>query len=175
MKHALWLVGFGLVLCLLPSGEASGDGGTVRLKESTGPFVITIFTAPEPLRVGVADLSVLVQAQGDGEPILDAQVSIRLSLPAPSVRVGEAITTQASHAQATNKLLYAAAIDLPAPGTAMLRVDVRRGAEMTVSCALPIAPGPPPFAAVWKYLVIPPAVILVFGLHQWLVRRLDCA
>jgi hypothetical protein len=171
MKHAAWLGTCGLVVCLLLSGKASGDGGTVRLKDSTGPFVVTIFTAPEPLRVGVADLSVLVQGRDNGEPILDAQVSIRLSLPASSVGVGETIAVQATHAQAINKLLYAAAIDLPAAGKATLRVDVRRGAEVTVSCALPIAPGPPPFAAVWKYLVMPPAVILVFVLHQWLVRR----
>ncbi len=150
---------------MLWCGAAHGDGGTVRLKETSRPFVITVFTAPEPLRAGPADVSVLVQERG--EPILDAEVSIALWSEASSV-----FTAEATHAQATNKLLYAAAIDLPAPGTWMLRVDVRHGSDNAeLSTDLSVSPGAPPLHAIWIYLLVPPAAILLFALHQWRAGR----
>src|SRR5262245_15441275 len=53
-------------------------GGEVRLTEKAGPFVITVFSDPTPLRVGPVDLSVMVQDGDSGRPILDAEVTVRL-------------------------------------------------------------------------------------------------
>ena len=49
------------------------DGGAVQFRRQTGPVIITLFSAPVPLRAGPADLSVLVQNARDGSPILNAK------------------------------------------------------------------------------------------------------
>ena len=47
-----------------------------RVKQA-GPFIVSIFTAPEPLRAGPVDVSVLVQSSG-GAVLTDAVVDILL-------------------------------------------------------------------------------------------------
>jgi len=165
-----------VILCaltlVLRSAPAYGDGGTVRLMEASGRYLITVFTAPQPLRVGRADVSVLVQDRERGEPILDAEVSFKLSLPATTEGSAVAITSAATHAQTTNQLLYAAGVDLPLPGDWDLQVNLRH-ADDTVELRtnLAVAPPAPPLQAIWFYLLIPPAAIGLFALHQWRARQ----
>src|SRR5690348_13159534 len=87
-----------------------GDGGTLVFKKQAGPLTISIFGSPQPLRVGRADLSVMVQQTNDRSTILDATVKLHLSRSA----AGEIsdIFAPATHANATNKLLYAARVNL---------------------------------------------------------------
>jgi hypothetical protein len=160
-----------LALLLVPVA-ASADGGAVLLQETSGPFVITVFTGPPPLRIGVVDVSVLVQDRAEGSPILDADVTIQLSPPAASNGSEAPITVAATHAQATNKLFYAALVELAVPGIWKLRVDVRQGnAAANLGAPLPIASSLPTLYAIWPYLVLPPAALALFALHQWLVRQ----
>jgi hypothetical protein len=167
-ERRLWFcVVLPAAVLLAAATTAWGDGGVVRLKQVAGPFIITIFTAPTPLRAGTVDLSVLVQRGTDEEPVLDAQVTMMLS----AVN-GAIISAAATHEQATNKLLYAALLNLPAPGTWQLQVAVRRAPESaSVSCELRAAPPSPPLLAYWPYLALPPVVIGLFVVHQWLSRR----
>jgi hypothetical protein len=156
------------LLCLLLAAVAYADGGTVRIDEDAGPFRVAVMSAPEPLSVGAADLSVLVQRRGDGSPLLDAEVDLRLDGPAP----GAPIEVRASREQATNQLLQAAAVMLPAAGTWRLRVSVRQGGDaVEVAGALPVAPAPPRLQGVWPYLALPPVVVACFALREWLARR----
>jgi hypothetical protein len=150
---------------LLAAASARGDGGVLRLSQPAGPFEISIFTAPTPLRVGAADVSVMVLARPDREPVLDAQVRVLL-------RAGNLErTVAATRAAATNKLLYAAAVDIPAAGQWTLAVHVVSPAgEADVSCAVDVAPPRPPFAAFWPYLVLPAVAVALFAVHQWLKR-----
>ncbi len=60
---------------------AKGDGGVIRLRETQGPFSVTVFTSPEAAAGGLADLSVLVQGSESGKVVLDADVSFTLSPP----------------------------------------------------------------------------------------------
>jgi hypothetical protein len=143
---------------------ASADGGVVRLREASGPFLISIFTASDPLRDGPLDLSVLVQDQVSGETILDATVDIAIQ-PLDSDR--PPFLTRATHEQATNKLLQAAMVNVPAAGRWRVRVEVRRGPdEGTVATELQLAPLPPKLVAIWPYLLLPPVAIAAFALHQ---------
>ena len=68
----------------LVSGPAWGDGGTLRVMEPSGTFVVGVFSTPEPLRVAPADLSVLVLERTGGNPVLDASVSMEVRPPAGS-------------------------------------------------------------------------------------------
>src|SRR5262249_33385867 len=58
---------------------ARGDGGAVCMSGRQGSYVITVFSAPTPLRAGPIDISVLVQDARSGDPVTEAQVSVRLT------------------------------------------------------------------------------------------------
>lgn len=141
------------------------DGGAVLSRQESSPFVITVFAAPVPLRSGPIDLTVLIQRRAALEPVLDANVSIQLD--------GDSeITATASRSQAQNKLLYAAALNLPHPGTWKYTVAVKSPAgQAAISGAFQAAEPAPPLAAYTFYLAIPPVLIAIFLLHQWLLRR----
>jgi len=156
------------LLCVLAADLARADGGAVRIEAEAAPFRITVMSAPEPLRVGAADLSVLVQRLEGGPPALDAKVELRLDGPAqePPIQV------RATREQATNKLLYAAAVTFPAAGTWTLRATVRQGGDaVEVAGELPVVGPPPRLWTLWPYLAFPPAVVAGFALREWLRRR----
>jgi hypothetical protein len=147
---------------------ARGDGGVVQFNGPAGPFDVAVFTAPTPLRAGPVDISVLIRERTDQRPILDAEVVLQL---VPANATGPAITAAATREQATNKLLYAALVDLPAPGAWNMRVTVRHGAAAaTVAQHLEAARALPPLLAFWPYLAMPPVCIALFILHQRLSR-----
>lgn len=156
------------VLAVLALPAAAGaDGGLVRLSQAAGPFTITVFTAPTPLRAGAIDVSVLVQRAGGGEVVDDAAVTVTLRGGS-----GATITAAATRAQATNKLLYAALLDLPAAGAWEVAVEVQaRGATAAVAFPVTAAPPLPPWRAYWPYFLLPFAGIGLYALHQWLVLR----
>jgi hypothetical protein len=147
------------VIVFLAAGLAAADGGRVRLTQNAGPFTITVFTAPEPLTSGPADISVLVQDQGDGRVLLDAAVVLELRAPGASsfqripARVG------------TNRLLKACLVRLETEGVWDASIVVRRGeSEARVALTLPVAAAPSPLDAVWPLLLIPPlAAVWLFG------------
>jgi hypothetical protein len=156
-------------LALLVATRALGDGGAVQVRQADGPFLVTVFTAPTPLRAGSVDIGVLVQTGDGNQPVLDAEVSVTLTSSSDGTAT---IHATATRQQATNKLLYAAAVNLPFTGSWDARVTVRReqevaevGGQVTVAAALP------PLFSHWPYLAFPPGAVLIFTLHQWLRSR----
>jgi hypothetical protein len=148
---------------------ARADGGTVRLSERQGQYRLTVFTAPTPLRAGTVDVSVLVQDATTGEPASDVQVMVQaVARGSPALAMHHPATTEA----ATNKLYYAATFDMPEPGWYALTVSVAgaRG-EAQVHLELEAADPLPAWLALWPWVVWPIIVILLFGIHQVLVRR----
>jgi hypothetical protein len=146
------------------------DGGAVLSRQDSGPFVITVFGAPVPLRAGPIDMTVMVQARDTLQPVLDADVSIRLDGASP-------IEAVASRSQAQNKLLYAATFDLPRPGDWKYTVSVQNAAGQAATSGELETGQPDPMQSAawfnqgWFYLAIPPLLIAIFVLHQWLARR----
>jgi RsiW-degrading membrane proteinase PrsW (M82 family) len=159
-----------LALVVLAPAPASGDGGTVRLVERSGGFVITVFSAPEPLRVGPADLSVLVQDEADAAPVLDARISLEAVPPAGAAGV---VRLEATRAHATNKLLYATPFTPELPGAWTLGVRVQRGTDVAEArTVLPVGPARSGLWSLWPYLALPPAAVALYALAAWLsVRR----
>jgi hypothetical protein len=150
------------------------DGGVVLSRQESGPFAITVFAAPVPIRAGPIDVTVLVQTRDALEPVLDANVSILL----------DGVTQIATRSQAQNKLLYAATLNLPHPGERKYTVCVKAvhatfsrvnateaACTVTISGSFQVAGPAPPLAAYAFYLAIPPVFIAIFVLHQWLSRR----
>ena len=157
-----------LAVLTLPAATLA-DGGLVRVSQVAGPFTVSVFTSPTPLRVGPVDISVLVQDAANGDVLDDATVTITLRARDDA---STPLSAAATRAQATNKLLYAALVPLPAAGAWEIEVAVAwRGASAALSFAVDADPPLPPWRAYWPYLTLPLAGIAVYALHQWLTLR----
>lgn len=142
------------------------DGGTLQFRKPAGPFTVTLFSMPVPLRVGAADLSVLVQ-DWQNNALVDGSVTLRIS------RAGEKDTVEkATTQQATNKLLYAATIELQRAGKWHIQIRVLRGGVSgTAEGEIDVLPEEPPLETFWFYFAVVPIGIFLFALNQWLKRQ----
>jgi hypothetical protein len=140
------------------------DGGIVQFQKQAGGFFVTVFSAPVPLRVGVADLSVRVQRGDDRSDVLDCDVMLQLSKPgANNIRVA------GTRAQATNKLLYSAHPALQQAGKWNLTVEIKvRGDKVHVNGYIPVLPELSPSIAYWPYFAVVPLAVALFAVNQWL-------
>uniref|UniRef100_Q01PC4 YtkA-like domain-containing protein n=1 Tax=Solibacter usitatus (strain Ellin6076) TaxID=234267 RepID=Q01PC4_SOLUE len=155
-----------LIVATICCPAANADGGTVRLREASGPFIVTIFTGLEPLRAGPIDTSVLVQDRETGRVLLDANVNIAFQ---PASGTSHRLLTRATHVQAGNKLLQAVLIDLPVPGWWTIQVFVRRNLEETMfATRVLVMPAASRLTAIWQFLALPPLAVVLFALHQML-------
>jgi hypothetical protein len=161
------LHGFAALSCLATIIFA--DGGTLQFHKEAGPFDVTLFSSPTPLRAGRADLSVMVQKTADRSSVQDAKVMLRLK---KSERGNvEEVIAPATQANATNKLLYAANVNLPSAGTWRVEVEVSaNGVAASASGELTVLPPQAPAATYWGYFALVPFVILLFVFNRWLKR-----
>jgi len=163
---------FLLSACLLVSLSpcpARADGGTLCLLQRAGGYQVAVFSSPTPLRAGPVDISVLVQDASTGEQVPKARVMVRLTLRGAS---GAVLQHQATTEAATNKLFHAAKFDLPGAGRwdVDVRIDGPLGAAR-VRCELEAAEPLPRWREVWPWVGWPILVVVLFCLHQLLVRR----
>ena len=112
-----------LALTLASPALAHG-GGVVQLANAeAGPYLVSVWTQPDPPKVGTWHVTVAVvepSAPGEtGDPVLDAAVTIRL---VSMEQNGETLTAPATRQGATNKLFYEADLELPTEG--QWRVEV---------------------------------------------------
>jgi hypothetical protein len=143
------------------------DGGTLQFRKQAGPYIVTVFTAPVPLRAGIADVSVMVQDGQDNSPVLDANVSIQLSKTDEQI-----IDAKATSSQATNKLLYASSVEFPGPGRWRLTVRVARGgAGGETAGDIAVLPEEAPLITYWIYFAVVPLGVTLFALNQWLKKK----
>lgn len=182
------------LLTALSPQLAKGDGGVVLLHEAKGPFSVTVFVVPEMTPGGLTDVSVLVQSRTNGDVVLDASVEFSIEpardltttaesepvcgassafLPAASpVRGSSPEFVPGSREQASNKLLYAAGLNLGCKGDCRLHVYVsRRTDKAQFVCLIPVIQAPANAAGLWPYLLIPPIAIAVFAMNQKLRRH----
>jgi hypothetical protein len=161
---------FGRLAAVLALGiwaaAAYGDGGTMLLHQDAGPFTITLFATPQPLRVGTADLSVMVQDRSSQEVLLDPAIDLTVAEGASQD------TVRLARGQASNRLLQAATVHFSKAGKWRLMLVVRRGkdtASLSTECA--VEPGRSRAMLVWFYVLLPIGIVLLFVLHQWLKLR----
>jgi hypothetical protein len=155
-------------LVTLSPCHARADGGTVRLSQRAGGYQITVFTEPTPFRAGPVDVSVLVQDAATKKALPEAQVTVRAApLGRGRAPVPYAATTEA----ATNKLLHAALFQLEEAGWWELEVIVQGPlGQGQVRCEVEAAEPWPRWLAFWPWVSWPALVVLLFGVHQLLVR-----
>lgn len=120
-----WACVFICLVWMLAAAPVQANGGKVQIgNQMAGPYQITVFTDPTPIRVGVVDVSVAVQKAGSTEMVQDARVTVTTE---PLGRSGAGGVYVATHERATNKLFYAADVEVPAAGRYAVTVDVRSG------------------------------------------------
>ena len=142
------------------------DGGVVLWQRTTGPFTVTLFSTEATLRPGPADISILLERPGGHTPVMDAQVFIELEHEA-----GAIINAEATHSQARNKLLYCSLINLPEAGRWKMRLNVSRGDERAEARGkLTVARPQPILVAYWELISLPPVIMILFIINQWLRR-----
>jgi hypothetical protein len=154
---------------LHPSSFLRADGGALRLSEQQAGYRITVFTAPNPLRAGPVDVSVLVQDAATGEAVPEATVAVQAT---PWGRPGAAVRVPATSEAATNKLLRAALFELPEPGRWQIEVEVEgKGGLARVRFEAEAGEPLPRWLALWPWFTWPILIVMLFGIHQALGRR----
>ncbi len=171
MRHARpaypFVLSSAILACCVSSAWA--DGGTVRTSVRKGIWQITAFTSPTPLRAGTIDVSVLVQDAKTGQ--FDPNIRVRVwaeSRNEPRLAVTERATKEA----ATNKLLFAAVFELPEPGWWNFRIEIDgHGESEAVAFELEAGEPLPRWMSLTGWIAWPAVALLVFAVHQVLVRR----
>ncbi len=106
---------------LMVASPLLANGGTVRIsREVVGPYMVSVFTSPTPLRTGEVDVSVLVQDTAR-QSVLDVPVTVE------AVAIGfdaAPIRHTATRRQATNRLFKAAKFDIVGAGDWELKIHV---------------------------------------------------
>jgi hypothetical protein len=158
------------VAMTLASRPALADGGALQFQQQASGYVISLFGSPAPLRVGPADLSVMVQDVKQHATILNAHVVVHVSTVV-SHEIRE-VVVPATRTQASNKLLYATSLTFPSPGDWNATVDVAvNGETVSVSGKLHVLPERAPLAEFWPFFLAIPVLIALFSLNQWLKGR----
>jgi hypothetical protein len=146
------------------------DGGSLVLRKQVGRLTISIFSAPQPLRVGSADLSVMVQETNDRSTILDATVKIHL-IKSRSDGISD-VSEPATHANADNKLLYAARVNLPSSGAWRVVADIKseKGSGQ-IEGEINVLDQQPAIISYWADFALVPLIVLLFVINRWLKRN----
>lgn len=157
-----------LFLLLIPTGRAFADGGRLRFNKPAGPFMVTLFTTPDPLTKGRADFSVAIERPDTTGLIQNADVTFILT---PQNDPQHRIVLHASHSQATSRFLQAANFNLPSAGAWRIDVIVREGSE-SGQCSGKFHVYKQDLATserAWQIAFVP-ILVLLFFLHQWRKR-----
>jgi hypothetical protein len=120
-----------LLLAVLIAGLAgplsvAPNGGTVRVaKAPVGPYLVSVWSQPDPARVGRLDVSVAVMRPATEEALLDARVALTAERAGAG---GGAATVTLVPGAGGNPLYYHRLVEIPAPGRWRLTVAVEGAA-----------------------------------------------
>jgi hypothetical protein len=146
------------------------DGGTVVFHKPAGDFDVTVFSKSEAVRAGLNDLSVMVQRH-DNSTVMDATVLLHLEKTQTSGEIVR-LTSIARHANATNKTLYAASVNIPSTGLWRLQTDITVGAHSgSAKGGLDVMAPLPPVVNYWPYVAMVPALAVAFIINRKLRAR----
>lgn len=125
---ALTWLGLAVILLFVPRSVQAHGGGTPQLiNAQAGPYWMSVWTDPDPIRVGEFHVTVAVSeapkpgasTREAGDLVLDAAVLVRME---PVSQSGATLVAAATRDNAVNKLFYEADLTLPAEG--QWRVDI---------------------------------------------------
>jgi len=150
LSFVVWFAVAGISLAALAGRPSDDDDQALRMRASSGPFAVAVFTAPGDLPAGSNSFSVVVQDSETQRVLPEAIVE----LTARSAGGGREAAAVRAGPDDSNKLLQSGELDLPA-GDWSLLIKVRRGAN-TADFALPLKVVKPKggFALPWPWRVL---------------------
>ncbi|UUO06953.1 hypothetical protein M4951_01260 [Blastopirellula sp. J2-11] len=154
-----------LAICIAAANVVLADGGKVQLRREIGPYQVTIFTSPTPLRAGPIDLSVMVQNSAR-EIVQDVQIDFQLTSES-----GEILLQHASQATATNKLLQSAKLMLPESGVWQVHTTIVGEASADLDFEISAAEAHSDWTTAGWMLLLPVALVALFVMRERLVRE----
>ena len=104
--------------------HANADGGRLLRTVKSGDWRVSIFAAPDPPRVGLVDVGVLLQNDSTGAVVSNAEIIVTLRTIEPLDGTPVAESAAATPDQSTNKLLQSALLELPRAGDWQGAIDV---------------------------------------------------
>ena len=120
-RIATLFVGAITVLMIVGPTVAHG-GGTLQLSDAlAGPYRLTVWSSPEPVRMGELHVTVGV-GDTNGLSVLDASVLVIITPPNGS---GKPFSDDATTSQSANKFNYEVDFVLTSPGIHEITVEVR--------------------------------------------------
>lgn len=150
-------------------GEAHGIGTPVKINVPSGPYLLSIWTDPEPLRVDETHVTVAVMWPETQEPIVaGVEVLVQLQSATDPIMTQTAV---ASPDNSANRLLYAAIFtDLPEPGQwqGIVTVVGSDGPGEDIPFSVEVLP-PQPIN--WLRYGIIGLLILMLGWFIWSARK----
>ena len=143
---------------------AWADGPHIAFHAVQGSYAVTLFSAPDPLVAGPAELNLLVQNAADGSLVSPAEASGELELP------GHAPVHFAFQpGGAANGQLPGATIPLPDAGSyeLLIALHVAGSDPLRFAGILPVAANHGRRNTVVLAVVLPGAFILLFLINQY--------
>jgi hypothetical protein len=148
---------------------AHADSAHLLTRQVAGPLVISVFTTPDVLAVGPAEVSVLVEQVFPAQVLLDADVSLDLTCRA---HCAPSLHARLAHPGGTNQLLQVAEVSLPGPGIWDAVIAVReQGREARVGAQLVVAPHSSRRGSIWLFALLPLCVGAMFFWVEQARRR----
>jgi hypothetical protein len=124
MKRPAIVVVLALVASLLQASDSlRANGGTLRLaRAEAGAYLVSVWTQPDPPRVGRLDVSVAVMRPHDGVPVLDVATTVAAQHADDPT---SSVARVATRGGGGNLLLYHADLESPRPGRWRVTVTVQ--------------------------------------------------
>jgi hypothetical protein len=143
--------------------EALGDGGKLQVSQRCGDLRISVFTAPPMPRVGLLDVSVLVQ---DAETqVIRDDITVRVRMEhtdASAIPLQETATA----VSATNRLFKATQFDVAESGIWRVTVSMPEASIAPLRFDLEISPPLPPWMQLAPWIGWPFGLVALFLIHQ---------
>ncbi len=159
-----------LAVALFFTIPAHGDGGRVQMHASAGPYMVTLFSTPDILVTGPADLSVGIEDTATGEFIND--VDVELTLSQLDTASANKIVAHTTHGSSARGILQAAQITFPQAGRWRITIDVNRKGK-TGQCTTDLTVGTTHQRAyeIWAAGSAPFIICVLFVIHERRKRK----
>lgn len=122
LKGATIFLTYVLILGVIVRPVSGHAAGKMQLaSEPAGPYKLTVWTSPDPARVGELHVATAVVMAEDASPVLDAAVVIELI---PDSGDGPVLSAPATTDDSDNKFLYEAIFEPVSSGLYLVKVSI---------------------------------------------------
>ncbi|UCG25209.1 MAG: hypothetical protein JSW55_04205 [Chloroflexota bacterium] len=162
------VLGLFSLLLLSPTVAAHTEGTMQLAAEPAGPYMLTVWTSPDPAEAGELHVAMAVVLAEDASPVLEADVLVRLTPEDGGPVVSGPATTEDSE----NKFLHEAILEVPYGGEYLVEIFVEGADGGVGEASFPLmVEGRPALNLPMIVLTAGAVAIAVFLVRRYLRRR----